>query len=98
MSICRKLSTMPYAQAHVVVDDDNNTYLISYCTHVMTIDKDGWATVYGLYSATTRRHIGAFVKEYVTYPNGERGYYGTFRDLYKDGLSLNINTGEVREA
>jgi hypothetical protein len=45
--------------------------------------------VYGLYSATTRRHIGAFVKEYANLT------YQTAKRLYEDGYGYNIHTGEI---
>ena len=49
----KKLSRMPYAQAHVEIHDGTIS-LFSYVTLVADIDKDGWLTVYGLYSQTTR--------------------------------------------
>lgn len=84
-----KLSTMPYAQATVFA---NNGYitLISYETPVAYICPEGWLHISGLYSMTTRKHIGAFVKEYanITYQLAKR--------LFDDKLSYNIHTGEVR--
>lgn len=43
----KKLSAMPYAQAHVEIDDDNNIHLFSYVTKVATITNDSWLTIYG---------------------------------------------------
>lgn len=87
----KKLSAMPYAQAHVEIHENGNIALFSYVTLVATIDNEGWLTVYGLHSATTRKHIGAFVKEYtdgvLNYHNAKAAYNGNYR--------LNINTGEV---
>ena len=87
----KKLSAMPYAQAHVEIHENGNIALFSYVTLVATIDNEGWLTVYGLYSPTTRKHIGAFVKEYtngvLNYQNAKAAYNGNYR--------LNINTGEV---
>lgn len=87
----KKLSAMPYAQAHVEIHENGNIALFSYVTLVATIDNEGWLTVYGLYSSTTRKHIGAFVKEYtngvLNYQNAKAAYNGNYR--------LNINTGEV---
>ena len=60
----KKLTAMPYAQAHIEIDNDRNTHLFSYVTLVATITNDGWLTVYGLHSMTTRKHISAFMKEY----------------------------------
>lgn len=85
----RKLSTMPYAQAHVE-NDNGTTILVSYVTPIITIRPDGWTTITGLYSMTTRRHIGAFAKEYTPFD------YHTFKKCFEDGLAINIHTGEVK--
>ena len=63
----KKLTAMPYAQAHIEIDNDYNISLFSYVTLVATITKEGWLTVYGLYSMTARKHISAFMKEYGGY-------------------------------
>jgi hypothetical protein len=89
MSI-KKLTKMPYAQAHVEIHG-NTINLFSYVTLVATIDADGWLTVYGLYSQTTRRHIGAFCKEYANCD------YHTAKQIYNDGYKFNIHTGEIVE-
>lgn len=57
-----KLKAMPYAQAHII-RRPNCITLVSYKTEVAEI-KGGILTVYGLYSMTTRKHIGAFMKEF----------------------------------
>ncbi len=93
----KKLSRMPYAQAHVEIDDEGNTYLFSYVTMVVEITADGWLTCTGTYSQTTRRHIGAFMREYVEWPNGERGDYFTAKNAYLGNYRYNINTGEVED-
>ena len=62
----KKLKFMPYAQAQVIQFDDGSVSLISYTTSVAHISANGFLTVYGLYSMTTRRHISAFIKEYST--------------------------------
>lgn len=95
--IIRKLSAMPYANAHVEIDDNNNIHLFSYVTRVATITNDKWLTIYGLHSMTTRKHIGAFMKEYVIYPNGNRADYQLAKQIYNDNYSFNIETGEVVE-
>jgi hypothetical protein len=91
----KKLSRMPYAQAHVEIDENGNIHLFSYVTLVCTITKDGWLTCTGTYSQTTRKHIGAFMREYVEYPNGERGTYQEAKRCYEEGYRFNIETGEV---
>ena len=94
--IIRKLSRMPYAQAHVEIDD-GNIYLFSYVTLVCTIDRDGWLTCTGTYSQTTRKHIGAFMREYVEFPNGERGDYFLAKKCFMENIRFNVETGEVED-
>lgn len=86
----KKLAKMPYAQAHVETLHDGTIVLVSYKTRVAQILPNGWLTVYGLYSMTTRRHISAFMSEY-----GNGCDYATAKMLYTDKMSLNIYTGEV---
>ena len=81
------LKSMPYAQAKVY-ETTRGFILVSYVTTVAEIE-DGWLTIYGLYSKTTRRHISAFVKEYCG-----MDYY-TAKQLYYDGMKINLETGEV---
>lgn len=88
----KKLSAMPYAQAHIEIDDNGDIALFSYVTRVATLTADGWLTIYGLYSATTRKHISAFCKEYcgvVAYQDAKAAYEGGYR--------INIYTGEIEE-
>jgi hypothetical protein len=85
----KKLTTMPYAQAHVEIDEQGNINLFSYVTLVASIDSDGWLTINGLYSQTTRRHIGCFMKEYA---NSD---YATAKLLYNDNYKMNLHTGEL---
>ena len=91
----KKLSRMPYAQAHVEIDDAGNIYLFSYVTLVCVITCDGWLPCTRTYSQTTRKHIGAFMHEYVTWPNGEPGDYYTAKRCYENAYKLNIFTGEI---
>lgn len=85
------LTAMPYAQAKVRKMDDGSIVLRSYYTDVASIDKDGWLTIYGLYSATTRKHIGAFLREYTNI------CFVTAKRIYEDGYAYNIHTGEVKK-
>ena len=62
MRTTHKLAKMPYAQAEVV-RTPNRIDLISYTTRVAYI-VGGVLVVTGLISATTRKHISAFVQEY----------------------------------
>ena len=93
----KKLNRMPYAQAHVEIDDDENVYLFSYVTLVCKLTCDGWLTCTGTYSQTTRKHIGAFMREYVTYPSGDNGSYYEAKRCYENNERFNIYTGEVEE-
>lgn len=87
----KKLTDMPYAQANVILSEDGSISLISYTTKVAHITPDGWLTINGLYSMTTRRHISAFVQEYANIP------YQTAKALYENHFQLNIHTGEVQD-
>lgn len=79
------------AQAQVITKD-GIFGLVSYTTLVARLDSEGWLTVYGLYSMTTRRHIGWFLKEYC---NGT--WFSVARDVcVKDKMKYNIYTGEVQ--
>ena len=89
MSTTTKLSAMPYAQATVIRMDNGNIILRSYYTDVALIQTDGWLSINGLYSMTTRKHIGAFVKEYANIS------YQLAKKLFEDKLVYNIYTGEV---
>lgn len=93
----KKLSRMPYASAHVEIDPAGNIYLFSYKTLVCEITSDGWLSCFGLHSTTTRRHISAFVKEYITYPNGDCGDYHTAKFCFTENYRFNIHTGEIEE-
>ena len=81
------LKSMPYAQATVIITDE--IVLRSYQTDVIIVTADGWLICTGTYSATTRRHIGAFMREY------GYGDYQLAKTLYKDGMKMNIHTGEI---
>lgn len=95
-----KLSKMPYAQAKVQICESGENFrcnLISYETCVAHIISGGWVIVNGLYSATTRKHLGAFAAEYCGTD------YKTLKKCYEKNLAYNIHdkifidriTGEV---
>ena len=71
-----------------IIFNENSIACKSYNTIVATIT-NGWLVINGLYSATTRCHIGAFVKEYANLT------YQTAKRLYNDGFKYNIHTGEI---
>lgn len=78
-----------YAATYVRIFDDNTVQLVSYTTVVIEITPDGWMTVNGLYSRTTIKHIGWFMRE--------RGMtYQLAKQLYNDNMKMNIYTGEIK--
>ena len=79
-----------YASTHVIINDDNSVVMVSYVTPVIKITPEGWLSCNGLYSMTTIKHIGWFMRE--------RGMtYQLAKRLYQDNKEYNINTGEVRD-
>ena len=80
----------PFASCGVDYDEQG-THLISYATKIATISPDGWLHVYGLFSATTRKHIGWFLKEYGNHTN-----YACARYCYEHNHEYNTRTGEWR--
>lgn len=79
-----------YASTHVRIYDDNTVKLVSYNTTVIVISPDGWLRCNGLYSATTIKHIGWFMRE--------RGFtYYLAKQMYLDRKEFNIYTGECRD-
>ena len=78
-----------YAQTYVRTFEDGTVQLVSYTTTVIEITPEGWMTVNGLYSRTTIKHIGWFMRE--------RGMtYQLAKQLYQAGEKLNLHTGEVK--
>ena len=80
------LTAMPYAQA-TVYRNPNHIKLVSYSTTVAEII-GGVLRVYGLHSMTTRKHIGAFVKEYANCD------YYVAKECYTKNLGFDIVTHE----
>lgn len=96
MTRIEKFADHRSAQCHMRHYEDGTTALISYNTCAAELDAEGWLRVNGLYSMTTRKHLGWFAKELA------RAFcinltYGDLRDLYTSGDMLNLLTGEVRE-
>lgn len=84
----RPLKNMPYAQATVIISENNDITLRSYATDVIIISS-GWMTCTGTYSQTTRKHISAFMREFGF------GDYFLAKKIYEENLKINIHTGEV---
>ena len=79
-----------YANTHVRIFDNGTVQLISYTTIVIEITPDGWMTCFGLYSMTTIKHIGWFMRE--------RGFtYQLAKQLYQDNKKYNVLTGEYAD-
>lgn len=89
VSYDKRLAYCPNGSAGVVFND-NGVHLVSYTTVVCSIDNDGFLTCTGTYSATTRKHIGAFLKEYAP----TMCYYDA-KKAYEMGYAVNIHTGEI---
>lgn len=86
-----KLKNHPYANCSVRFSD-GWIILKSYETDTVIIDNLGWVYVTGLYSATTRKHIGYFLKEYVPALS-----YQNAKSLYENKQVYNLYTGEVKK-
>lgn len=85
-----KINGHEYASVKIIKYDNGAEALVSYSTTVITIDAEGWITINGLYSRTTIKHIGWFMREH--------GFtYQLAKQLYQDDKTMNIFTGEVRE-
>ena len=82
-----KFTDHKYAQAHME-PIHGGLALYSYDTRVAEII-DGWLRINGLYSMTTRRHIGWFMREIGGFT------YQLAKQLDEDNKLFNIYTGEV---
>ena len=78
------------AQARYSVNSEGRPCsLVSYTTTVIEITSDGWLYVNGLYSMTTRKHIGWFMRLLGL-------SYQTAKTLYENRQILNLETGEIK--
>lgn len=88
--IIKKLETLSEnTNALVIIEKDGTTNLVSYETIVAIVDSEGWLLIKGLYSRTTRKHIGAFVKEFCNLE------YEDAKRIYDNAWLYNIHTGEI---
>lgn len=85
----KKLESHRYSQCHVEITPAGVNFF-SYVTLVCMIDEEGWLTCTGTYSATTRKQIGWFLKEYAPDIN-----YQMVKQCLSDNMMINIHTGEV---
>ena len=84
----RKFQGHEQARARVYEYDDGSRNLVSYSTTVCELDNEGWLRVNGLYSMTTIKHIGWFMRELGL-------TYQTAKHLYHNNLMMNVFTGEI---
>jgi len=91
VTVDKKLDRMPYAQAGILKVKDG-LQLVSYETIVCEI-VGGWLHCYGTFSNSTRRHIGAFLKE-----AAPRLTYYDAKMCFADDVEMNVETGEIRPA
>ena len=86
----RKFTDHQHAQTTIIEYGNGEMTIVSYKTPVVHVDAEGWLIVHGLYSMTTIKHIGWFMREL--------GFtYQLAKQLYKDHKEFNIYTGEVIE-
>ena len=85
----RNLKYCPYGSTGVDIYRDGTIALISYTTRVIEINKAGYLTCTGTYSATTRKHIRAFLKEYAP-----ALCYADIKPIAGTEQKINIWTGE----
>lgn len=84
----RKINGHEFAQVKVYEYDNGAMTLVSYTTAVIGINPEGWLEVNGLYSRTTIKHIGWFMREL--------GFtYQLAKHLYTNNMRFNIRTGEI---
>ena len=84
-----KFTDHKYAQAHME-PIHGGLALYSYDTRVAEV-VDGWLRINGLYSMTTRRHIGWFMRELGGFT------YQLAKQMYLDNKEFNVYTGECRD-
>lgn len=78
------LKAIPYGNAKVIRYDNGAIRLVSYTTPVVDIDAKGLMYIHGLYSATTRKHISAFMREFTKYD------YYTAKRCYEKNIVMRV--------
>ena len=84
-----KLTAHPHANARIIITPAVTT-LVSYSTAVIDIDANGWLSCSGLYSMTTRKQIGWFLKEYAPAIT-----FQMVKKCVETDTMINIYTGEI---
>ena len=88
--VAERLRDMPSAQAGIIYTE-NGVQLVSYETIVAEII-DNWLHVYGTFSRTTAKHIGAFLKQFSGL------HYSDAKNCINNGVEMNVNTKDERPA
>lgn len=78
------------ANCYVFKTSSGKWGLCSYNTVVLLIDTDNYLECTGLYSMTTRRHIGWFLSEYFPHLN-----YYFVKDMAMKGYKFNLEDGDI---
>lgn len=91
------LKNHEHASAYVRIYNDGTIELISYTTLVCRISSEGLLTCTGTYSATTRKHIGWFMREYLNsnYHVAKKCYIENLAYNIHEGYFMSLETGEV---
>ena len=84
-----KLTAHPHANARIIITPAVTT-LVSYSTAVVDIDRNGWLSCSGLYTMTTRKQIGWFLKEYAPMIT-----FQMVKKCVETDTMVNIHTGEI---
>jgi len=88
----KPLKYCPYGSCGTIERSNGNVYLKSYSTFVLCLTSEGWLQCSGIYSRTTIKHIGAWLKEYAPGVS-----YYTAKQCYTEGKAYNIHTGEFKD-
>ena len=83
-----KLKGHEHANCYVYTDGDTILF-VSYRTIAAVLNGD-WLSIHCLCSATTRKQVGWFLREYCPTVT-----YQTARTIFDDDLKVNVRTGEV---
>lgn len=91
----RPLNNHKYSNCRVYITEDTTTgkratVFESYKTTAASIDGDGFLAVTCLCSATTRKQVSWFLREYAPIVD-----YQLAKRLYNDGVAMNLYTGEI---
>ena len=97
----RPLRDHQYSQCGITHDNSGETLLfVSYETIVCEISKDGWFHLNGVFSVTTSKQIGWFLREWCNDYSHRRDLcnYPYLRKMWEKGLDVNLYHGDTRPA